>query len=254
MDTIEQQAPVGSDGATSSPDTAQEVDTQTFAPDTTVSDGATGPAEENASEPLLAGKYKTQEDLVEAYKNLEGKLGDLGQKAAVADLIQETYNISPEQLRRQVEQLESQKRQERYANDPLAPLVDEVASLRAKVEAQEAEKANALLERDLDSFVRENPAYASSREKILKLARTPGIGFDPKTGEDLAGVADIAREWIGTTIAQGQQDAYKKIDTKEKTQATGASQSAPKGKLTLDDLSQMSTKELEAALPWAQPK
>ena len=81
MDTIEPTAePVGSDGATSSPETPAKVDTQTATPEAAVSDGGSDQAAE-ASEPLFAGKYKSPADLEHAYKELEGKLGSLGQKA-----------------------------------------------------------------------------------------------------------------------------------------------------------------------------
>jgi len=63
--------------------------------------------------------------------------------------------------------------------------------------------------------------------------------------------ADIANEYFGSARAQGQQDAYKKIDTKIMTQATGASQAPPKGKFTEEDMERMSVAELEAILPHA---
>ncbi len=62
--------------------------------------------------------------------------------------------------------------------------------------------------------------------------------------------ADIAKEYFGETRAQGQQDAYKKIDQKQKTQATGVL-STPAKKFTEDDMANMTAAEMEAILPKA---
>lgn len=247
MDTIENNEPAGSDDVTSSPDTSPQVDTQTSAPES-VDGGSPEPAEGNASETLLAGKFKDPGELEKGYKELESKLGELGQKASVADLIQEKYGLTPEQLRAQVEQLELQQRQERYANDPLAPLVDEMQILKETIQAQEAEKAEMQLKGQIDSFLKANPAYEANREQITKLAQTPGIGYDPITGEDLGSIGDIAQEYFGNARAQGQQDAYNKIEVKENTQATGIS-NVSKNQLSADDLKSLSVAELEAILP-----
>lgn len=248
MDTIENQAPLGSDDVTSSQDTAHEVDTQTSAPDETFDGVQSDQGEGNASETLLAGKFKDPGELEKGYKELESKLGELGQKASVADIFQERYGLSPEQLRTQLEQLEEQQRLERYAQNPLAPIEDKVQSLEAIIQRQEAEKANMELEREVDSYLKVNPGYEAHRDQILKLSKTPGIGFDPTTGEDLATVADIANEYFGTARAQGQQDAYNKIEMKENTQATGMSNVSKKS-FSAEDLKGLSVAELEKILP-----
>ena len=96
MDTIEEPVePAGSDDVTSSPDTSV-ADTQPSETSENV-DGATD-VDGGTPEVLLAGKYKSPEDLEKAYKELEGKLGTLGQKASVADLIQEKYGMTPDQF------------------------------------------------------------------------------------------------------------------------------------------------------------
>lgn len=247
MDTIETEAPVGSDGATSSPDTALPVDTQSADSQTPVSDGEGGSPAEGATETLLAGKYKDPKELETAYKNLESKLGELGPKASIADMLQEKYGITPEQLRKQVEMQEAQALRERYANNPLAPLADEVQALKAVVQRQEQEKALMETKNELEAFIKENPAYEPHKDKIMKLALTPGIGFNPETGEETP-FSDLASEWVGEIRAQGQQDAYKKIEVKKQTQATGVS-SAAKKQFSPDDLRNMSVAELEAILP-----
>ena len=250
MDTIENnEAPAGSAGVEPSPDTASQVDAQTA--DTGTTNDEVASAETGAEGSLLAGKYKSPEELVNAYKELEGKLGDLGQKAKVADLLQEKYGVTPEQLRAQIEQQEYTQQQERYANNPLAPLVDKVSRLEQKLAEQEQKEAQALVKAELDNFVKSNPAYEAHKDKILKLALTPGIGFDPNTGAE-TGLDEIAREYFGTARAQGQQDAYKKIEVKQTTQATSVSRGAPKTKLTLDEFRRLSAAEQAQYLPQAQ--
>ena len=244
MDTIENNAePAGSDDVTSSPDTSAQVDTQTVETEQSV-DGATSGEAGEAQDKLLAGKYKSPEDLENAYKELEGKLGTLGQKAQVADLFEEKYGLTPEQLRQVVEQQELEAKRQRYADNPLAPVLDEVASLRQIVEQQELEKANLAVENELNTFLKENDVYTPFREQIKRLALTEGIGFDTN-GERPIG--DIADEYFGKAIAQGQQSAYNKIEVKKNTQTTGVVSTPNKG-VTLDDMRNMTAAELEVLL------
>lgn len=234
MDTIENNAgPVGEAGATVSPDTLAEVDTQTVAPEAAVSDGGSDQAPE-ASEPLLAGKYKSPEELENAYKELEGKLGSLGQKAAVADLIQEKYGMTPEQLRQTIEAEEQARLDQELQTNPAGFALREVQTLKQQLALKEVES-------ELDAYLRENPESAANRDKILKLA----LGDERDKS-----FADIDREWFGATRAQGQQDAYKKIEVKQKTQATGTT-SVPKRQFSADDFKNMSVAEMEALLPHA---
>jgi len=250
MDNIETtEAPVGEAGATASPDNAT-IDTQPIETEAPVSDGTT--VETGAasapweSDPRFKGK--TPEEMYAIVQEADKYKGELGRKAKAFDLIGQKTGLTPEQLEAQMAQMDYQAQQERYANDPMAPVMDKVSYLEAKLQAQEQEKANQILESELNSFVQENPSYANSRDKILKLAKTPGIGFDPNTGSDLGSIADIAREWIGETRAQGQQDAYRKIETKLMTQATPVRNVSNKT-FGVDDMKNMSVAELEAILP-----
>ena len=243
MDTIETTAePVGSDGATSSPDTSAQVDTQTAEPSEVVS--ANEEEEAGKAPELLAGKYKSQEELVTAYKELEGKLGTLGQKASVADLIQEKYGLTPDQLRNTIEQQEAEAQRQRYAGNPLAPVLDEVQSLRQIVERQEAEKAEMAVNNEIDGFLQKNEVYAPVKEQLKRLALTEGIGYGPN-GE--RPIEEIANEYFGKAIASGQQGAYKKIEVKKNTQTTGVV-STPKKGITIDDMKNMSAAEMRAVL------
>lgn len=241
MDTIEKNvAPEGGEGATSSQDTATEVNAQTATNEQPASDGTQKEAEQG----LLAGKYKSPQELEKAYSNLESKLGELGQKAKLADLFYEKYGVTPDQLQTQIETQEQEAQRQRYADNPLAPIVDEVAQLKQIVQQQEAEKALMNEEKELDKFLAENSAYKPYRDKILKLGLT---------SEQNKSYEEIATEWFGEARAQGQQDAYKKIEQKRNTQSSGVQSSSQK-KFTLDDMRNMSSAELEKILPHAEAR
>jgi len=180
-------------------------------------------------------KGKTSDDIYKAYKEAEKLTGQLSQKAQIANLIEKNYGIPPEELQARIEQQEQQSRQQYYANNPLAPVLDEVKQLRQVVEQQEQEKALANEEKQLDKFLAENPDYAPHRDKLKTLALTKGIGFDDDWEKSYD---DIAKEWIGDVRAQGQNDAYKKIEIKKQTQTTGTSTTRPSkgGYSSLQDL------------------
>lgn len=191
------------------------------------------------SDPKFKGK--TPDDLYKSYKELETNQGTLSQKAEIANMIQEKFGKTPEEFKALIDQQEAQEKQARYKDNPLAPVLDQVSELKELVQNQEAEKALMNEEKELDSFLTENPEYAPNRDKILKLGLT---------SEQDKSYEDIAREWFGETRAQGQQDAYKKIETKKMTQSTGA-QSAPKKSFSAEDMDNMSAAEMEAVLPHA---
>ena len=232
MDTLEEPIePAGSDDVTSSPDTSV-AETQPSEPSENV-DGGTE-ANEGAPESLLAGKYKSPEELEKAYKDLESKLGTLGQRAKVADLIQEKYGMTPDQFQATLDAEEQAHLEQEYATNPGGAALREVQNLKQQLALRDEEK-------ELDSFLSKNPEYAPQRDKILKL----GLNLEKdKTYEE------IASEYFGSTRAQGQQDAYKKIDAKKKTQTTGT-QSAPSKRFSEADLQGMTAAEMEALLPHA---
>lgn len=231
MDTIEEQEPAGSDDVTSSPDTSLNDTQPSEAPESV--DGGTG-VEEGAPKAKFAGKYDSPEELEKAYLEAQRKISETGQKARVADLIQEKYGMTPEEFQATIEAEEQARLEQEYRTNPAG------AALR---EAQAVKQELALMkeERELDSFIQANPEYAAQRDKILKL------GLNLERGKSYE---EIAKEYFGEVRAQGQQDAYKKIDAKVRTQTTGT-QSAPQKKFTEADLENMSSKELEAILPHA---
>lgn len=247
MDTIENNAePVGSDGATSSPDTSAQVDTQPSAPESTVSDANTETTEGTAPETLLADKFKSPQELEKAYKSLEGKLGELGQKAKAADLLQEKFGITPEELAERIANQEAEERQRRYAGNPLLPVLDKVSALEQKLQEQEQEKAMMAVEKEIDGYLKENPAYAPFKDELQQLALTQGIGFNAD-GE--VPIDELANKFFGKAIASGQQSAYKKIEVKKNTQTTGVV-STPKKGLSPEDIAKMTSAEYAAYKGW----
>lgn len=249
MDNTENVTPVGGEGATSSQEN-ETVSTQPVETATPVSDGQ--PAEAGQAptpwdnDPRFKGK--APEDIYKAYTESEKVIGQLSQKAQLANKLSEKYGVSPEQVLSQIEQQELKEKQEYYANNPLAPVLDEVNQLKAIVQQNAQEKAMNDTKAELNDFLKTNPGFEAHKDKLMKLAITPGIGFDPKTGDEVP-FADLANEYFGAARAQGQQDAYRKIETKQTTQATSVSQAPPKGKPTLEELRSMTYAERLAVLP-----
>jgi len=250
MDNIENDAPQGEADVTASSGQSGEDTQPVEAPAETVEANDEAETTETEAEsgessyPWEADekfKGKTPDDIFRSYKELEKAQGSLGQKAEIANLLEEKFGVTPEQLKAQIAQQETAQKKQRYADNPLAPVIDEVQELKQIVQNQEHEKALANEEKELDSFLADNPDYQPYRDKILKLGLT---------SEQDKPFDEIAREWFGESRAQGQQDAYKKIDTKKMTQATGA-QSAPQRKFTEEELNNMTSEELEAILPHA---
>ena len=188
---------------------------------------------------LLAGKYKSPEELEKAYKELEGKLGQRDETLGLVKDLERTTGMNAFQIKQALAQQEQAKLEQQYQDNPVPYLAQEVMQLRQErlIEKQEQELNN-FLNSD------EGKPYQDLRNEILEDKQ-----YNPRF-QNLP-FADIARERYGKVRAQGQQDAYRKIETKRMTQATNASQAAPKSRVTLEDLDKMTVAEMEAVLPWA---
>ena len=236
MDTNEQ-VPEGGQDVSSSQDTTQDIAQPTESEE--VVDGNQSEEVEEAPT-LLAGKYKSPEELEKAYTELQSKLGESSQKAELANLLEKSTGMNAQQIKdylAQQEYAKFQQAQQQAQADPGLAAYQEVQQLKSQIALQKEEQ-------ELNQFLNseEGKPYTEFKDKILKL----GLNLEKdKT------YADIAKEYFGQARAQGQQDAYKKIDTKRNTQATGVSQSPPKGKFTEEDMEKMSADELAAILPWA---
>jgi len=234
MDTNETNEPVGSDDVTSSPDTSNDIAQPAETEE--VVDGEQSAEAGEASE-LLAGKYKSPQELEKAYKELESKLGESGQKASLVNKLEETTGMSAQQIANYLTQQEQAQQEQAIRENPGMAAFQEVQSLKNQLALQAEEK-------ELDKFLgsEEGKSYAQHRDKIFKL----GLNLEKDKS-----YAEIAKEYFGEARAIGQQDAYKRIENKKQTQTTGMSQIPPKGKVTEDDMRNLSSKELEQILPWA---
>jgi len=233
MDTNEQ-IPEGGQDVSSSQDTIQDIAQPTQSEE--VVDGNQSEEVGEASENLLAGKYKSPQELEKAYQELQGKLGESSQKAEIANLLEKSTGMNAQQIKDYLAQQQYAQQVAQYQDNPVPYLAGEVQQLKNQIALQKEEV-------QLDKFLssEEGKPYQDFKDKIFKAKQ-----IEP--GKDYG---DIAREWFGTARAQGQQDAYKKIDTKQMTQTTSVSQSAPKGRLTEEDMEKMTASELEAILPHA---
>ena len=235
MDTTNNE-PVEAEDVASPLDTST-VDTQPAETEEVADDNQSVEAEE-ASETLLAGKYKNPQELEKAYKELEGKMGEIGQKAELANLLEKQTGMNYQQIKEYIANQERQQLEEQARVNPGAYAYQEVQSLKQQLALQEEE-------RKLDKFLNseEGKPYQEFKEDIQEFAFLPK--YHGKSYQE------IAIEKFGKAITKGKEDAYKKIDTKRNTQATGVSQAPPKGKLTEEDMDKMSAEELAAVLPWA---
>jgi len=167
------------------------------------------------AEPLLAGKYKTVEELEKAYGEIQKTTGQLSQKAELANMLERSTGMNAQQISEYILQQEIAQQQQQYQENPVPYLAQELQGMKAQL-ALKDEQAK------LDTFISTNPEYEPFKDKILNL------GLNLEKNKDYS---DIAREYFGQAIAHGQQSAYKKIDTKVMTQATGASQAPLKAGL-----------------------
>lgn len=230
MDTIEQ-APTGGEDVTPSLDTAAD-NTQ---PEETGEVSATEPAESGTPETLLAGKYKTAEELEKAYTELQSKFGEVGQKAELANLLEKHTGKNAQQIKDFIRQQEQAQLQQQIQNDPSGYALQEIQTLKEQLALKEEQA-------QLETFISKNPEYEPFKDKIFNL----GLNLEREKSYE-----EIANEYFGQARAQGQQDAYKKIETKTNTQATSVSRTAPRGKFTDEELDNMTAAELEAILPHA---
>ena len=235
MDTNEQ-TPVGGQDVSSSQDTTADIAQPTQTDE--VVDGNQSDEAAEAS-PLLAGKYSSPQELEKAYQELQGKLGEQGQKAEVANLIEKQTGMNAQQIKDYLTQQSYAQYQQQVQVNPGLAAFQEVQTLKNQMALQTEQN-------ELDKFIssEEGKPYTEFKDKILNL----GLNLERGKGYD-----EIARDYFGKAIAKGQQDAYKKIDKKVMTQATGASKGAPRSKITSEELDAMSHKDRIAAMEAMYP-
>lgn len=234
MDNLTQNPGAGAADVTSSSAQPSGQETQPSSQQVTVDGGAQQDGGQATQYPWQAEekfKNSTPEDIFKSYREMEKQYS---RKAEVANLIEEKYGVTPEQLKQVIAQQEQARAQAEFQANPGAYAFQEVQTLKQQLALQTEEK-------QLDGFIQQNPEYSPFRDKILNL----GLNVH----QDMS-YEDIAKDYFGQAIAKGQQDAYQKIDAKQRTQATSVT-SAPPRQITPADLKSMSVAEMEAILPRA---
>lgn len=186
------------------------------------------------SDPRFKGKEA--KDIWKAYQEAQGLMTKTSQKAKIADLLEQKYGISPDKLTKIIEQREADDKQRQIAENPVAHLGEEVMNIKQQL-ALEKEQL------ELEKFIASDTGkqFDGVKEKIFRAAMT-----DPEYAE--MSYEDIANDLYGGVIKNARQEAYQKIETKQSTQSTGVSRAEAK-EITLDDMKNMSSAELEAILP-----
>lgn len=241
MDTIETREPVGAEGATSSQDTSQ-TDAQPLEAEENVSDIQS--EESGDVSPKYAGKYNSPEELEKAYLEAQSAIGKASQKANLVNQLERTTGMTAQQIEQyilqQSQQMEEQQRveqEQQIQENPGLVAFQELQRLKGQLAMKEEENT-------LDSFLRseEGKPYQGFRDKLLQVA----LYVPAYKNKDYS---SIATDLFGQVRAQGQNDAYKKIDQKIQSQVTGVNQGAQPRKITPEDMKGMSTEELRAILP-----
>ncbi len=181
-------------------------------------------------------KGKTPEDIWSNYQEAQKAIGQASQKAELANLLEKHTGMNAGQIKTFLQQKEQQQIQDQVKANPGLAAFQEVQTLKSQLALQAEEK-------ELDSFLNseEGKPYAPFRDKIFNI----GLNLEQNKS-----YSDIAKEWFGAPRAQGQQDAYQKIEVKKSTQATGTA-STPQKKFTVDDMKNMSAAEMRTFLPRA---
>ena len=231
MDTIESTEPIGAEGATSSQDTSVA--------DAQPAENENGSAPDSSAvsaEKLYAGKYKSADELEKAYLEAQSLVGKASQKANLVNQLEETTGLSSEQIADFINRQKQEKVEQQVRQNPGAYAYQELQELKQQMALKEEERA-------LDSYLSspEGQAFKTHRDKIFEAAMyLPS--YQGKT------YPEIATELFGAARAQGQQDAYQKIEGKIQSRPTGVSQASPKHKPTVEEMRSMSTEELRNIL------
>lgn len=215
---------------------SDEVETQTE-PETVVVDGETDEGTEtelpwNSDERF---KGKTPAEMFAIVQEADKYKGQLSQKAKVADLLSQKFGLTPERMEQIANEQAQVAHQQKLQSDPLAQVYDELQQVKQQMVIKDEDAK-------LDSFLKEKPEFAAFRNEI----RTLGYSVDRDKTWD-----QVAEKYFAKAINQGQESAYKKIETKTKTQTAGVSRGDTKRTITLDDMRGMTSKEMEAFLPHA---
>ena len=151
MDTNIQE-PVGVEDITPSPDTSTDI----AQPEETGEASAVEP-EESGEASLLAGKYKTPQELEKAYTELQSKLGEQGQKAELVNQLEKTTGMSHQQIKDYLANQEYAQYQQQVQGNPGLAAYQEVQQLKGQIALQKEEQ-------ELNKLDRKSTRLNSSHE------------------------------------------------------------------------------------------
>jgi len=177
-------------------------------------------------------KGKTSDEMYEIVREADRYKGELGQKAKVADMLSKQFGLTPERMEEIAHERADASRQREIEANPVAAVYDKVQQLEQELVIRDEDAK-------LEKFLSLKPEYGNFRNEIRDL----GYSVDRDKSWD-----QIAERYFGKAIRSGQEAAYHQIDVKQKTQATGVSRGDVKPSVTLEDLSKMSSNEMESYL------
>lgn len=187
-------------------------------------------------------KDKTPEQMYEIVQEADRYKGALSQKAKVADALSQQFGLTPERMAEIVQERAEAARRKQIESNPVGAVYDELQQVKQQLAERDQQAEIREADMELDKYLTENPSFAQFREQGRKLGFT--VDRD-KTWDQ------IFNSYFGQAIVAGQENAYNKIDIKQKTQATGVSRGEVKTSLTTEDLQKMTVAELKAVLPKA---
>lgn len=218
---------------------SDNVETQATEETGTSDDGTAKTAETNVGNPWDTDdrfKGKTPAEMFEIVREADKYKGQLSQKAKVADMLSQQFGLTPERMEQIAHERAISARQQEIAQNPVAAVYDRVQQLETQIQVKDEEVK-------LDKFLADKPQYSEFRDEIKNL----GFSVDRDKTWD-----QIAEKYFGRAIVKGQEAAYRQLDIKQNTQATGVSRGDIKPSVTLEDMQNMTAAELEAILPKSQ--
>lgn len=208
----------------------------------TTLDGGEATEEAKATHPWEADerfKGKTPDDMFKIVQEADKYKGELSQKAKLTEALTTKFGLTPERMSQILQEREAEQKQAYYEQNPLAPLEEEVTTLKQEIAMQKEQAVIQTEDARLDKYLSTKPEFADFREDIRRLGYT--VERDSDWGQ-------IAEKYFGRALAKGSEAAYKKMGVKQVTQSAGVSKDMPKGKTTLDDFSSLSSAEMEVLL------
>lgn len=148
---------------------AQAAPVEAQAPETPAQDSQAVSSGTEAQERLLAGKYKSPEELEKGYKELEKNLGNHKKLENLVNAISEQTGMTPEQIEAE---LNARNSGQDTSVDTATSTVD--PALKRTLQAQQAQLAKMQFAMEYKELVAENPAFDKVRGQLQELYMSKG--------------------------------------------------------------------------------